>query len=75
MSEEVRKEIMCDTFMNFRVKWKNIFMKKYTFQKAFDKYGISKDLNIVFNPTNQNCHFKRYLRNYIYVASLDRFCF
>jgi hypothetical protein len=66
---------MCDTFISFLAKWKNIFLKNYTFQEAFDKYGISEDLNIVFNPTNRYCHIKRYLRNYIYVASLDRFYF
>jgi hypothetical protein len=66
---------MCDTFMNFLVKWKNIFLNNYTFQEAFDKYGISKDLKIIFTPTNRYCHIKRFLRNYISVASLNRFCF
>jgi hypothetical protein len=58
--------------MNFQDKWRNIFLKNYTAREAFDKYGISKDFDVVIS-SNQNCYMGRLLRNYVFVASLGRF--
>jgi hypothetical protein len=60
--------------MNFQDKWKYIFLTNYTFREAFDKYGISQDINLKLY-SNQNDCMDRHLRNYIHIATLERFFF